>query len=69
MPPCSASLSIFKCVELARHRWLKPVIIATQEAEIRITVQSQPRQIVHKTLSQKNHSKKKKKGLVEWLKV
>jgi hypothetical protein len=40
---------------------------ATQEAEIkRITVQSQPRQIVPKTLSQKNHHKK---WLVEWLKV
>jgi ribosomal protein S20 len=31
-----------------------PVILATQEAEInRITVQSQPRQIVQKTLSRK----------------
>jgi hypothetical protein len=38
-----------------------------QEAEIRrIEVQSQPRQIVHETLSQKSlHTK----GLVEWLKV
>jgi hypothetical protein len=37
-------------------------------AEIRrIVVQSQPRQIVHETLSQKkNHHKK---GLVEWFKV
>jgi hypothetical protein len=31
-----------------------PVILATQEAEIRrITVQSQPKQVVHATLSQK----------------
>jgi hypothetical protein len=50
----------------ARGQRLKPVILATQEAEIRKTmVQSQPRQIVHKTLSQKTHHKK---GLVEWLK-
>jgi predicted AAA+ superfamily ATPase len=40
--------------------WLKPVILATQEAEIRrITVQSQPRQIVHKTLSRKKTITKK----------
>jgi hypothetical protein len=40
---------------LARRQWLTPVIIATQEADIRRkAVQSQPRQIVHKTLSQKN---------------
>jgi hypothetical protein len=44
-----------------------PVILATQEAEIRrIVVQSQPEQIVHKTLSQKNPSQK---GLMEWFKV
>jgi hypothetical protein len=44
-----------------------PVILATQEAEIRrIAVQSQPKQIVHETLSQKYITQK---GLVEWLKV
>jgi hypothetical protein len=42
-----------------------PVILATQEAEIRrIVVQSHPRQIVHKTLSHLTQ-----KGLAEWLKV
>jgi hypothetical protein len=36
----------------ARHWWLKPIILAIQEAEIRrIMVQSQPRQIVPETLS------------------
>jgi hypothetical protein len=44
-----------------------PVILATQEAEIRrIEVRSQTEQIVFKTLSRKTHHKK---GLVEWLKV
>jgi hypothetical protein len=46
-----------------------PVILATQEAEIRrIAVQSQPGQIVPETLSQKTHHTHKK-GLVEWLKA
>jgi hypothetical protein len=44
-----------------------PVILATQEAEIRrIRVRSQPRQIFHETLFQKYLTQK---GLVEWLKV
>jgi hypothetical protein len=46
--------------------WLTPVILATQEAEIRrIEIRSQPGQIVHETLSQKYPSLEK--GLVEWL--
>jgi hypothetical protein len=51
--------------------WPTPVILATQEAEIRrVAVQSQPRQIVYRTLSQKKKKKKKsQKGLVEWFKV
>jgi hypothetical protein len=52
------------------RQWLTPVILlgATQEAEIRrITVQSQPEQTVHKTLSPKKTITKI--GLVEWLKV
>jgi hypothetical protein len=45
-----------------------PVILATQEAEIRkIEVQSQPAQIVCETLSRKKPLSKKE--LVEWLKV
>jgi hypothetical protein len=33
--------------------WLKPIILATWEAEIgRITIPGQPRQNVHETLSQ-----------------
>jgi hypothetical protein len=47
-----------KCSQLDRSQWLKPIILATQEAEIRrIMVQSQPRHIVHKTLPQKTHHK------------
>jgi hypothetical protein len=43
----------------AEHQWLMPVILATQKAEIRrITVQSQPGQIVCKILSQKRWSDK-----------
>jgi hypothetical protein len=34
-----------------RHQWLTPIILATQEAEIkRIVVQSHPRKIVRETL-------------------
>jgi hypothetical protein len=46
-------------------RWLIPIILATQGAEIRrISVQSQPRQIVCETLSQKNPSQKRVGGVV-----
>jgi hypothetical protein len=44
-------------------RWLTPVIPATQKAEIRrIEVQSQPGQIVHETLSEKNTSHQRRAG-------
>jgi hypothetical protein len=46
------------------HWWLTPVILAPQEAEIRrIEMQSQPKQIVHETLSQKNPSRKRASGM------
>jgi hypothetical protein len=48
---------------VARHLWLTPVILATQETEIRkIMVRSQPGQIVLETLSREYL---KQKGLVE----
>jgi hypothetical protein len=51
---------------IAKCWWLTPIILATQEAEIRrVVVQSQPGQIVLETLSQKTLSQKI--GLVEWL--
>jgi hypothetical protein len=44
-----------------RCRWFMPVILATQEAEMRrTTVRSQPRQIVCETLSQKKIPTQKK---------
>jgi hypothetical protein len=44
----------------ARHQWPTPVILATQEAEIRwIVVRSQPKQIVHETLSRKYPTQKR----------
>jgi hypothetical protein len=47
----------------ARSWWLIPVILATQEAEIRrIKVRGQLRQIVRETLSQKTLHQKNKAG-------
>jgi hypothetical protein len=44
---------------MVRSWWLTPIILATQEAEIRIiTVQSQPEQILHVTLSQNKQTKR-----------
>jgi hypothetical protein len=59
---------LIKKYSWTRYQWLTPVILATQEAEIkRIAVRSQPEQIVHEILSQKKTLHKK--VLVEWLKV
>jgi hypothetical protein len=52
---------------MGQCRWLTPIILNTQEAEIgKIVVQSQSRQIVRETLSRKCPSQK---GLAEWFKV
>jgi hypothetical protein len=56
------------------RQWLTPVILTTQEAEIRRNAaRSQPEQIVHETLFRKTlHKKKERKkkiGLVQWLKA
>jgi hypothetical protein len=57
---------ISKILSQAECQWLSTVILATQEAEIRrITVGSQPRQIVHETLSQKNPTQKRAGGVAE----
>jgi hypothetical protein len=50
----------------AECQWLMPVILATQEAEIRrIEGESQPGQIVHKTLSRKKQSQKWAGGVTQ----
>jgi hypothetical protein len=52
----------------AGRQWLKPVILATEEAKIRkFAVQNHPGQIVLKTLSRKTPSPKN--VWMEWLKV
>jgi hypothetical protein len=50
----------------AGHQWLMPVILATEEAEIRrISARSQPWQIVHKILSRKYPSQKSAGGVAQ----
>jgi hypothetical protein len=56
-----------KNLQPAGHQWFMPVILATQEAEIGIVVQSQSGHTIQKTLSQKI-SQKSRAGQV-WLKV
>jgi hypothetical protein len=49
--------------KLSQHQWLTSVILATQEAEMRISAGSQLRQI--ETLSQKNPSQKWAGGVTQ----
>jgi hypothetical protein len=50
----------------ARHQWLTPVVLATQEAEIRRTeVQSQPEQIDCETLFQNTLHKNRACGVAQ----
>jgi hypothetical protein len=56
----------FKIDLLSPHQWLMPVILSTEEEEIRKMAGSSPKQTVFETLSQKKSHHKK--GLVEWLK-
>jgi hypothetical protein len=51
---------------VAGHQWLMPIILDTQEAEIsRIRVRSQPRHIIHETLSQKTFYKNRTGGVAQ----
>jgi hypothetical protein len=51
---------------LARCQWLTPVILATQEAEIRrMHFEASPRQIVRETVTQKNPSQKRVGGVAQ----
>jgi hypothetical protein len=53
-----------KLIRYAGYRWLTPVIPATQEAVIRkITVPSQPGQIICEALPRKNSSPKRAGGV------
>jgi hypothetical protein len=67
--PCNTASKIHRKVG---HWWLTPVILATQEAEIRrITVQklAWENSSVRSHLKKPFTKKKKKKGVVGWLKV
>jgi hypothetical protein len=58
--PCLKKSKKQQQQQKSQRRWLVPIILATQEAEIRrIEVWSQARQIVCKTLSWKTHHKKR----------
>jgi hypothetical protein len=54
-----------EAVDTAGHWWLTPVILATQEAEIREDRSSKPAQAVLETLSQKSPSQKRGGGVAQ----
>jgi hypothetical protein len=61
-----AFITLFKRPTTAKYRWLMPVILATQEAEIRsMAVLSQSKQIVHDTLSRKYPTQKRAGGVIQ----
>jgi hypothetical protein len=58
--------SYIRNINRAGHQALTPVVLGTQEAEIKRTaVRSQPGQIVYKTLSQKTPHKKRAAGMAQ----
>jgi hypothetical protein len=59
-------IDVLEEMSLAGCRWLTPVILATQKAEIRrMEIQGQSGQIVHETLSRKNLSQKRTGRVVQ----
>jgi hypothetical protein len=53
-------------LERSRCQWLTPIILATQEAEIRrIVVLNQPGKIVRETLSRRSPSQKRAGGVAQ----
>jgi hypothetical protein len=57
--------SLYSKINGSWCQWLMPIILATQEAEIRrIKAQDQPRQIVCETLFEKNPSQERCGGVV-----
>jgi hypothetical protein len=54
---------MLEILKSARSRWLTPVILATQEAEIRrIVIEAKPGKIVHKTVTRKKKNPQKRTG-------